>query len=321
VLPDYERLKQSDMSSESRLRLHRFDPAQGDTDPSRGYLLSARGLIKSYRQGAWPQRRRGLLGRALDLLGRLRDGQDGIEVPVLLGVDLDISPGEFVSIVGQSGSGKSTLLHLLGTLDDPDAGEIWFEGRRIDGLPAPERDRLRNHSFGFVFQFYHLLPELTVLENTLLPLYIRHGTKAAIRYRRMWRRRACEILDRVGLSHRVDHLPRQLSGGELQRTAIARALIGDPVLLFADEPTGNLDPATGDDVLDLLISLCREQGLSIIMVTHEQEIAARADRTLRLHAGQLVPVSSCPKQSRLDAPSLNPKISCGSEGRVATRGG
>lgn len=279
------------MSIDAQMPAMRLDSdAMQQADSRHDCLLSARGLIKSYRQGAWPARRRGLLGRALDLLGRLRDGADGIEIPVLLGVDLDVFPGEFVSIVGQSGSGKSTLLHLLGTLDDPDAGEIWFEGRRIDRLPGRARDRLRNQAFGFVFQFYHLLPELTVLENTLLPLYVRHGVMASFRYGRAWRKRALQLLERVGLAHRINHKPRQLSGGELQRTAIARALVGDPVLLLADEPTGNLDPATGREVIQLLKSLNYEEGLTIVMVTHDQDIAGRADRCLRLQAGRLIPL-------------------------------
>lgn len=277
----------------SEIRMDRPESQVGDRADR--YLLSVRGLIKSYRQGMWPARRRSLLGRALDLLGRLRDGGDGIEVPVLLGVDLDVLPGEYVCIVGQSGSGKSTLLHLIGTLDDPDAGEIWFEGRRIDGLPPRARDRLRNRAFGFVFQFYHLLPELTVLENTVLPLYVRHGAFAALRYGRIWRKRALQLLDRVGLSHRVHHKPRQLSGGELQRTAIARSLIGNPVLLLADEPTGNLDPATGTQVLRLLTDLNKEDGLTIIMVTHDHDIAARTDRCLKLHCGRLIPFNGAPR--------------------------
>jgi len=252
-------------------------------------LLRAVGLVKSYRQGAWPMRRRSLLRRGLDLLGRLRDGVDGIEVPVLLGVDLEVSRGEFLAIVGQSGSGKSTLLHLLGTLDQPDVGEVWFEGQRVDTLAPRARDRLRNRSIGFVFQLYHLLPELTVLENVVLPLYVRYGVLQYWRYRRVWMQHARELLERVGLEHRIDHKPRQLSGGEMQRAAIARALIGKPTLLLADEPTGNLDPSTGMEVLELLVALNREQGLTVVMVTHDRELAALADRCLRLHAGHLVP--------------------------------
>ncbi len=252
-------------------------------------LLRAVGLVKSYRQGMWPTRRRSLLRRSLELLGRLRDGADGIEVPVLLGVDLEVQPGEFICIVGQSGSGKSTLLHLLGTLDEPDSGEIWFEGRRIDRLPPKARDRLRNRSFGFVFQLYHLLPELTVLENVVLPLYVRHGLLQYWRYRRLWFQHARALLERVGLDHRLYHKPPQLSGGEMQRAAIARALVAEPTLLFADEPTGNLDPSTGMEVLELLRSLNREQGLTVIMVTHDHELAALADRRLRLHSGRLTP--------------------------------
>ena len=167
-----------------------------------------------------------------------------IVVPVLKGLDLAADRGEFVSIVGASGSGKSTLLHLLGTLDKPDRGEIHFEGRRIDSLPAVDRDRLRNEAFGFIFQFYHLLPELNVLENTLMPEMIRNSALAWWARRRKLRQRAKELLDRMGLGHRLNHKPNELSGGEMQRAAIARALINQPQVLLADEPTGNLDAGT-----------------------------------------------------------------------------
>src|SRR5947208_11418970 len=145
-------------------------------------------------------------------------------VPVLRGLDLEVHPGEFLSVIGQSGSGKSTLLHLLGTLDRPDEGQIRLEGKRIDNLPSDERDRLRNQTFGFIFQFYHLLPELTALENALTPHMIRLGVGAYLARRRKLRAEAAELLERVGLGHRLDHRPAELSGGEMQRTAIARAL-------------------------------------------------------------------------------------------------
>jgi lipoprotein-releasing system ATP-binding protein len=204
---------------------------------------------------------------------------------VLRGVDFAVRPGEFVAIVGQSGSGKTTLLHLLGTLDDCEAGEIHFEQNRIDNLPTQARDVLRNRHFGMIFQFYHLLPELTTLENVLAPSMIGEGV---IRYwfnRRKHVERARQLLKVVGLEHRMTHKPKELSGGEMQRTAIARALIERPQLLLADEPTGNLDRQTGQEIMDLLRSLNREQNLTIVMVTHDNAIAALADRTVRLVEG------------------------------------
>jgi lipoprotein-releasing system ATP-binding protein len=235
-------------------------------------LLSARGVRKSYfkgRRSVTPWRRQ---ARA-------------IEVPVLLGVDLEVYPGEFLSVMGASGSGKSTLLHLLGTLDTPDAGEIHWNGSRIDHLPARQRDRLRNEAIGFIFQFYHLLPELSATENVLVPLMIRHGVLSYWRARGQLRREAEELLGRVGLGHRLRHKPSELSGGEMQRTAIARALAGRPQILLADEPTGNLDAATGHGIIDLLVRLNHEEGLTIILVTHDAAIAQRADRTVRLVEG------------------------------------
>ena len=172
-----------------------------------------------------------------------------VEVPVLRGVDLDVREGEFLAIVGQSGSGKSTLLHLLGTLDAPDEGEIHFDGRRIDNLPGRDRDALRNRHFGMIFQFYHLLPELTTLENVLAPLMIAQGVWATSgAAAASIARRAEELLELVGLGHRLKHKPRELSGGEMQRAAIARALVAGPDLLLADEPTGNLDQSTGQEI-------------------------------------------------------------------------
>ena len=206
-------------------------------------------------------------------------------IPVLRGVDFSVREGEFVAVVGQSGSGKSTLLHLLGTLDQPDAGEIHFEGHRIDDLPAKARDVLRNRYFGMIFQFYHLLPELTTLENVLAPRMI---CENAIRYwfqRRKHTEQAAQLLETVGLGHRLKHRPKELSGGEMQRAAIARALIAGPRLLLADEPTGNLDRQTGKDILRLLRTLNTEQNLTIVMVTHDNAIAAQADRTVRLVEG------------------------------------
>jgi lipoprotein-releasing system ATP-binding protein len=178
-------------------------------------------------------------------------------------------------------------LHLLGTLDAPDAGRIYFDRRRIDRLPGVARDQLRNNRFGMIFQFYHLLPELTTLENVLAPMMIRHSAWSYFRRRRELRRQAEELLEMVGLTHRLKHKPRELSGGEMQRTAIARALVGQPDVLLADEPTGNLDHATGQEILRLLRTLNDEQGLTIVMVTHDPNIAEQADRTVRLVDGRI----------------------------------
>jgi lipoprotein-releasing system ATP-binding protein len=238
-------------------------------------LLTARGLHKTYRKHA-------------------------IAVPVLRGLDLDVFDHEFLSVTGHSGSGKSTLLHLLGTLDQPDQGEVRLAGRRIDNLPSHERDRLRNSDFGFIFQFYHLLPELSALENVLLPQMIRHGVLSWWRRGRALKKRATELLERVGLGHRLRHKPRELSGGEMQRAAIARALIGKPRVLFADEPTGNLDHESGTEIVRLLRDLNRGEGLTIIMVTHNLEIVAATDRVVRLAAGRIDP----PAAPAEDPPTL-----------------
>jgi len=229
--------------------------------PSPG-LLAVRGLRKHYRSG----------DRTLE---------------VLRGVDFDLAAGEFVSVIGQSGSGKSTLLHLVGLLDAADAGSITLGCRRVDDLPGRERDRLRNTDIGMVFQAYHLLPELTALENVLAPLMVRHGMWAWLRARGEARRRAVDLLERFGLAERMHHRPRQLSGGEMQRVAIARALVGGPRLLLADEPTGNLDAESGAGILEVLAALNRREGLSIVLVTHDASIARRADRIVRLAAGRV----------------------------------
>ncbi|MEQ8848567.1 ABC transporter ATP-binding protein [Botrimarina sp.] len=225
-------------------------------------MLTARGVTKTYRKGA-------------------------VEAPVLRGADLEVAAGEMLAVVGQSGSGKSTLLHVLATLDRPDSGEVHYDGERIDTLGRRRRDALRNGQFGMVFQAYHLLPELSALENVLAPAMIRYGVAAYLGKRRALRRRAAELLERVGLGHRLTHKPRELSGGEMQRTAIARALMNEPRLLLADEPTGNLDPASGEGVLDLVRDLNQSEGLTVVMVTHDQSIAARADRTVTLVEGRV----------------------------------
>jgi len=208
-------------------------------------------------------------------------------IPVLRGLDLDVAEGEFLSVIGASGSGKSTMLHLLGTLDRPDEGTVHLDGRRIDDLPPEERDRLRNQTFGFIFQFYHLLPELNTLENVLMPAMIAHSLLGWMVRRRGLRRRAEELLERVGLTHRLRHRPRELSGGEMQRAAIARALVNRPRVLLADEPTGNLDSANGQHIIALLRDLNRNEGLTIIMVTHNLELVSDTDRVVRLADGRI----------------------------------
>jgi lipoprotein-releasing system ATP-binding protein len=222
---------------------------------------------------------------ALALKKRYRKGK--LEIPVLQGVDLAIRPGEFVAIVGQSGSGKSTLLHLLATLDAPDSGEVRFGGRRIDNLPTRERDRIRNAQLGMIFQFYHLLPELSCLENVLAPLMIGRSAWSYLRGRRALVEDARRLLTMVGLDHRLTHKPREMSGGEMQRAAIARALVAGPQVLLADEPTGNLDHGTGQEILRLLRNLNDRDGLTIVMVTHDASVAALADRVVRLAAGRV----------------------------------
>lgn len=210
-------------------------------------------------------------------------------IEVLRGLDIDVAEGEFLSVIGASGSGKSTMLHLLGTLDKPDDGCIHLEGRRIDNLPAAERDQLRNRTFGFIFQFYHLLPELDTLENVLTPAMITHSVWGWRSQRKQLRMQAMELLEKVGLSHRLHHRPKELSGGEMQRAAIARALINRPRVLLADEPTGNLDAANGMHIMQLLRNLNRQEGLTIVMVTHNLELVHDTDRVVRLAAGRVEP--------------------------------
>jgi len=214
-------------------------------------------------------------------------GKSAEKVQVLSGLDLEVNAGEFVSIVGASGSGKTTLLHLLGTLDRPDQGTIQLDGQRIDNLPSERRDALRNGTFGFIFQFYHLLPELSTLDNVLMPQMIAHSVLGWLSRRKEVRRRGHELLEKVGLSHRLKHRPSELSGGEMQRAAIARALINRPRVLLADEPTGNLDSSTGQEIFGLLRDLNRHEGLTIIMVTHNLELAGDTDRMVRLVAGRV----------------------------------
>ncbi len=209
------------------------------------------------------------------------------ELPVLRGVDVSIAEGEFLAIEGRSGSGKSTLLHILGALDEPTTGSVTFENRALFTLAQTERSRIRNQSFGFVFQFYHLLPELNVMQNAMLAAMVRYRSAEFRSKRSTLRERAVQILDSLGLSHRLKHRPNQLSGGERQRVAIARALMNEPRVLFADEPTGNLDAETGGQIMRVLEKLHQERKQTIVMVTHDRTIAKRADRVLVMKDGRL----------------------------------
>ncbi len=209
-------------------------------------------------------------------------GGDGTRLQVLDGVDLEVRPGEMVSVIGQSGSGKSTLLHVLGALDHADAGEVSIGGRRIASLKEEALADLRSRNVGFVFQFHHLLREFSARENVMMPQLIAGVSETDAG------RRADELLGLIGLTPRATHKPAQLSGGEQQRVAVARALANRPLALLADEPSGNLDPETSERLHDLLFAVCREEGAAMVLVTHDLGLAARADRVLRLHGGQLV---------------------------------
>jgi len=224
-------------------------------------ILTATGIYKSYMMGPGPLR-------------------------VLKGASLAVSTGEWLAVMGASGSGKSTLLHILGGLDLPDQGAVHFAGVDVFGQGNGARDRMRNRSVGFVFQFYHLLPELSVFENILFPAMVKLSALGWLRAGGQARRDAREVLASVGLGHRADHRPNELSGGECQRAAIARALMNRPRLLLADEPTGNLDAATGKGILAVLREL-NEQGQTIVMVTHDPDVASLAHRRVQLIDGRI----------------------------------
>jgi lipoprotein-releasing system ATP-binding protein len=224
------------------------------------------------------------LVQAVQLEKRYVDGPAIVQV--LAGLDLEVEAGERIAIVGESGVGKSTLLHLLGALDQPTGGRVLFDGVDVFARSAAELAAFRNREIGFVFQFHHLLGDFTALENVMLPSLIARQPYAATRAR------ATELLERVGLRERLAHRPGQLSGGEQQRVAVARALAQRPRLILADEPTGNLDPATGEDVQQLMFDLNREHGAALVVATHNDHLAAAMGRTLRLAGGSLHETSS-----------------------------
>jgi lipoprotein-releasing system ATP-binding protein len=218
---------------------------------------------------------------------------------ILTDVDISVREGEFVAIEGRSGSGKSTLLHLLGLLDRPKTGRVMVQDRNVTALASDQQCRVRNREIGFVFQFYHLLPELNVLQNTMLAAMVERSVLSFMSGKRDVRRRAEQLLEQMGLSHRVRHKPSQLSGGERQRVAIARALMNEPRILLADEPTGNLDFETGQQIMNVLNGV-HAGGLTVVMVTHDRSLARQADRVLVLEKGRLSDPSDRPGRHDVD---------------------
>jgi len=219
---------------------------------------------------------------------------------VLRGANLSVKRGELLAIVGASGVGKSTLLHILGALDRPDRGEVLYDGEDVFALSHSRQDAIRNRTFGFVFQFYYLLPEFTALENVLMPAMVSRGMLGWLRARSEKRRKGREVLERLGLGERLAHRPSQLSGGEQQRVAIGRALINDPSVLLCDEPTGNLDEKTSEGIIDTLWRLNRDTGQTTIIVTHNMDLAFRADRVVHLTDGHIEPMELPGKPAQAD---------------------
>jgi lipoprotein-releasing system ATP-binding protein len=255
-----------------------------------GPIVQVRALSKTYpRQRVDAPLWARLLGKAWGWTGGLDDwGTLNEGLPVLKGVDIDVRENEILAIVGRSGAGKSTLLHLIGALDKPNEGTILYKGEDVTMMTSARQARWRNETVGFVFQFYHLFPDLNAEENVLIPAMVAYSVPAYLARKAELRERARHLLDRVGLGDRLHHHPNQLSGGEQQRVAIARGLILRPKLLLCDEPTGNLDTRTGEQIVDLLWELKEASGQTYVLVTHDDRLAARADRIVRMADGKVI---------------------------------